>query len=243
MFETGLIESQRLDRPRRRLLCLPAAAAVHAAVLALAAGVQLWAVEEIPPALEHAIWVTPAPPPAGDAGASPRSAPPPGRRSHPQAAQPTTVTDLAPAPPPAGPEHDPALVPGGLPVEPGIGSGSGTGTGTGGSGIGDDGPTEPANEAPMIVGGEIAAPRLLRRVEPLYPEAARQLRRQGVVIVQATIDREGRVADVTLLRDGVGFGAWEAVERAVSQWRYEPAVFQGRSVAVLMTITVTFALN
>jgi protein TonB len=242
MFETALIESKRQGRARRRLLSLPAAVAAHVAVLALVAGVQLWAVEEIPAVSEQAIWVTPGPPPAGEAGPERhRPRPPEGRAPIPRNVQPTTVADLHPEPGEDEPVSDAALVPGGLPVEPGTGSGSGTGTG--GSGTGIEGPTAAEIDAPLLVGGEVAAPRLLRRVEPAYPEAARHLRRQGVVIVQATIDREGFVANVTLLRDGVGYGAAEAVERAVSQWRYEPARFQGRRVAVLMTITVTFTLT
>ncbi len=244
IFETALIESKRHGRPRRRLLSLPAAVAAHVAVLALVAGVQLWAVEEIPAVWQEAIWVTTGPPPAGEAGPEkPKPRPEHGRAPIPRDVPPTTVTELRPEPQEDEPVSDTTLVPYGLPHEPGTGSGSGTGTGTGGSGSGFEGPDEPADDTPMVVGGEIAAPSLLRRVEPLYPEAARQLRRQGVVIVQATIDREGHVVNVAELRDGVGFGAFEAVERAVSQWRYEPAVFQGRRVAVLMTITVTFTLN
>ncbi|MFZ5787561.1 MAG: hypothetical protein ACOY3Y_14055, partial [Acidobacteriota bacterium] len=113
MFESGLIESRRQDRPRRRLLSLPAAVAAHVAVLALVAGVQLWAVEEIPAVWQQVIWVTAGPPAAGGPGPErPKPRPEHGRAPVPRSVQPTTVNELRPEPKKDDRLDDAGLVPG-----------------------------------------------------------------------------------------------------------------------------------
>jgi protein TonB len=81
-------------------------------------------------------------------------------------------------------------------------------------------------------------------VQPEYPEDARKAKVQGKVILQALIDREGRVAEVEVLRSVPEFPSLaEAAVEAVSQWRYEPAERNGKPVAVYFTIVVEFKLN
>ncbi|HLE60830.1 MAG TPA: energy transducer TonB [Thermoanaerobaculaceae bacterium] len=77
---------------------------------------------------------------------------------------------------------------------------------------------------------------------PVYPEAARRLRREGVVVVEAIIDRYGSVVDATVLKDP-GFGMAEAALAAIRTWRYEAATLDGRRVSVYLTVTVTFQLR
>ena len=43
-------------------------------------------------------------------------------------------------------------------------------------------------------------PRLLKQVDPVYPEMARQARVEGVVILEATVDIYGRVQSNKILR-------------------------------------------
>jgi protein TonB len=85
---------------------------------------------------------------------------------------------------------------------------------------------------------------LVDRVLPVYPEAARRARVQGIVVVEAVIDRDGAVAEVRVVADTTRFGGCaEAALRAVRAWRYRPAQLDGRPVAVRMTVTVTFSLT
>lgn len=98
------------------------------------------------------------------------------------------------------------------------------------------------DQGPMRVGGDIQAPERIHYVAPEYPELARRARLGGIVILQATIDREGAVKDVELLR-GLGLGLDEAAIAAVSQWMYTPTFYNGRPVEILLTVTVQFQLQ
>ena len=98
------------------------------------------------------------------------------------------------------------------------------------------------DQGPMRVGGDIQAPERIHYVAPEYPELARRARLGGIVILQATIDREGAVTDVELLR-GLGLGLDEAAIAAVSQWMYTPTFYNGRPVEILLTVTVQFQLQ
>ncbi|MCJ7682470.1 MAG: TonB family protein, partial [Candidatus Aminicenantes bacterium] len=53
---------------------------------------------------------------------------------------------------------------------------------------------------PVRATGQISPPRLLKKVEPLYPEEARKGRIKGVVILELTTDIYGRVQKVRVLR-------------------------------------------
>jgi protein TonB len=101
-------------------------------------------------------------------------------------------------------------------------------------------PLEP--ERPRVVGVDIAEPRRVQYVEPIYPRAARLVRQEGVVILRATLDREGVVREVQVLR-GAPLGLTEAAAAAVRQWRYEPALLDGRPVEVYLTVTVHFKMR
>ena len=71
---------------------------------------------------------------------------------------------------------------------------------------------------PLRVGGRINAPTKVKNVNPRYPADAAQNRIQGVVILQCTIDREGRVSDTEVLQ-----GPPELINAAITavrQWRY-----------------------
>ena len=96
-------------------------------------------------------------------------------------------------------------------------------------------------EAPVRAGGEIRAPRLIRRVDPLYPELARQARVGGVVIVEAVTDVYGRVQTVRVLRS-IPLLDQAAID-AVRQWVYEPMLINGKPRGVIFTVTVTFKLK
>lgn len=98
------------------------------------------------------------------------------------------------------------------------------------------------DQGPMRVGGEIQAPERIHYVNPEYPELARRARLQGVVIIEAVIDREGNVKDTQILR-GLGLGLDEAARAAVEQWKYTPTFYNGRPVEVLLTVTVQFELQ
>ena len=89
---------------------------------------------------------------------------------------------------------------------------------------------------------EVLAPVLAHRVEPVYPVAARRARMEGVVVIEAVVTNRGEVESPVILKSATPLLDVEAL-KAVRQWRYRPATFQGRPVRVYLTVTVTFRLN
>ena len=93
---------------------------------------------------------------------------------------------------------------------------------------------------PLPVGGNVQESKLIRRIEPAYPEIARQARVSGTVILQVTVDEEGSVLEVKVL-SGHPLLNDEAV-RAVRQWKYSPTLLNGEPVPVTASVTVIFKL-
>ena len=87
----------------------------------------------------------------------------------------------------------------------------------------------------------IPAPKLIKRVDPVYPGEARKNNIQGVVILEAKIDEAGRVSDVIVLKSVPELDR-SAVD-GVRQWIYEPLMVEGKAVKAVLTVTVKFALD
>jgi len=228
---------------RDRATALPLAALVHAVALTLLIAVPLLRVGDLPQVdisdviVVPALPSTPLPPPKGravKAGAAPRL--------------------KRPAPVAAGEawRFVPVVIPDGI-VEEGFGA-EGAPDGIPGGvdyGVGE---VNPANllgaglydlvgkpeEYPVRAVGEIRPPRLIRRVEPIYPEIARQACVRGTVILEAMTDIHGRVIDVRVLRSIPLLD--DAALDAVRQWVYEPLLVNGRPRPVTFTVTVRFEL-
>lgn len=94
---------------------------------------------------------------------------------------------------------------------------------------------------PVRVGGAISAPRLVHRVAPDYPYLAQAAQIEGMVILEATVDEDGVVNDVRVLRSHAVLDA-SAVD-AVRQWRYEPLMLNGLPTPFVLTVTVSFGLG
>jgi TonB family protein len=94
---------------------------------------------------------------------------------------------------------------------------------------------------PIRITSEIQQPKMIKRVEAVYPQIARQARIEGTVIVEATTDIYGRVRTVKVLRS-VPLLDQAAID-AVRQWVYEPFLVNGKPREVSFTVTVVFALD
>jgi TonB family protein len=94
---------------------------------------------------------------------------------------------------------------------------------------------------PVRVGGNITAPTKIRDVKPQYPAEAQASRVQGVVIIEAVIGEDGRIANARVLRAVPLLDA--AALDAVRQWEYTPTLLNGVPVGVIMTVTVNFAVQ
>jgi protein TonB len=101
-------------------------------------------------------------------------------------------------------------------------------------------PPPPPRVAPVRVGGDVSAPRLIHRVDPDYPPIAVGAQIEGMVILEATVDSTGAVKDTRVLRShGV---LDDAAIAAVQQWRYEPLRLNGQPTPFILTVTVAFSL-
>ncbi|PYT05733.1 MAG: hypothetical protein DMF49_13210 [Acidobacteria bacterium] len=95
----------------------------------------------------------------------------------------------------------------------------------------------------LIDGHHVLPPQNIERVQPEYPEDARAQKVQGKIILEAVIDTEGNVDDVKVLRFVEGFPSLaEAAIKAVRQWRYLPAMENGRPVKSYFTVVIEFQL-
>ena len=83
--------------------------------------------------------------------------------------------------------------------------------------------------------------KLIRKVEPSYPELAKRARVQGVVFLKITVDEQGNVSSWTVIRGSALLN--QAAIDAVRQWKYSPTLLNGEPVPVVATITVHFRLQ
>lgn len=94
---------------------------------------------------------------------------------------------------------------------------------------------------PIRIGGNVQAARILHRVQPEYPEIARNEHLQGTVRLHAIIGKDGSVSNLVVLKGYCSLA--KSSVKAVSQWRYSPTLLLGQPVEVDTTIDVIFALN
>jgi protein TonB len=103
-------------------------------------------------------------------------------------------------------------------------------------------PPQPAPpRGPVRIGGQLKEPTLIHRVEPEYPLLALARELEGVVILEAIVDEDGRVESVKVLRSPGVFE--QAALAAVRQWRYSPVLLNGRPEKFVLTVVVSFRLD
>lgn len=99
----------------------------------------------------------------------------------------------------------------------------------------DDAPAPPVAMSPRATRSD-----LLERVEPEYPEVARELRIQGPVLLNALVGTDGSVRKLTVISGDPQLV--KAATDAVQQWRFKPREQDGRAVVFETEIRVDFEL-
>jgi TonB family protein len=99
----------------------------------------------------------------------------------------------------------------------------------------DDGSAVPATTSTPSANGY-----LLERVEPQYPEAARQQHIQGPVVLNVLVGISGLVREASVISGDPQLA--KAATDAVRQWRFNPHQLNGKAVEFETRITVNFAL-
>jgi protein TonB len=98
-----------------------------------------------------------------------------------------------------------------------------------------------ANRQPLQVSQGVMEARLVHRVQPEYPMAARILRISGTVELKARIGTEGSVRELEVVSGNPILA--RAARDAVQQWQYQPTRLSGQPVEVATYITVTFVMQ
>jgi TonB family protein len=87
-----------------------------------------------------------------------------------------------------------------------------------------------------------SAPRVIRRVEPVYSDAARQMRRHGSVQLEGTVEADGSIDRLRVVQSVDPDLGQHALD-AVKEWRFEPARKNGRAIPVPLVIDIHFNLH
>lgn len=126
----------------------------------------------------------------------------------------------------------------------GIGTENGAGTGLADSGRGSGPDTGGgAGHGPVDASfGSGNGPRFLAKAQPKYPRLARELEKEGTVLLRLTIDEGGRLRHVEVLkRAGSGFD--EEAVRAVRDSTFIPAKINGKPLSCRAQLTIRFVLS
>jgi len=83
--------------------------------------------------------------------------------------------------------------------------------------------------------------QIVYKIDPVYPDAARQAGTQGLVVLDAVIAQDGTVRRLRPVA-GPRVLAQSALD-AVQSWRYRPYLSGGQALEVETTISVDFRLR
>lgn len=241
MFDTVTAASPWEVPAARRTRLIGGALVIHSALFAAYLVATLWTIAPVSPpdllepfrfepAPPIASFVQPAKPPARDSSRT-------GRSPDPVAAAPEPATAVITQPPAVAVLID--AEPGGATV-PAVDGGGGahvlSGDATAGGTAGVD-----SGSVPYSI--DMTPPRTLLRIEPHYPEMARRAKRQGVVVLEAEIGRDGILRSARAVNPPLGFGLEEAALEALRRWKFAPAELDGRPIAVFYRLSVNFRLH
>jgi TonB family protein len=108
--------------------------------------------------------------------------------------------------------------------------------------------TETAEVVGGIVGGvlklgdSVERPKIIKKVDPIYPDEAKKAFVQGVVVLEVTMDEEGNIVKVAVLKSESSLLNQASID-AVKQWKYEPMMSKGSPISVSFNVTLTYRLK
>jgi protein TonB len=99
----------------------------------------------------------------------------------------------------------------------------------------------PAPAGPIQVSSGVQSAKLVFGPRPAYPQIARTARVQGTVKIQAIIAADGSIGNLRTMSGPPLLTA--AALDAVSRWRYQATLLNGKAVEVITEIDVIFSLG
>jgi TonB family protein len=106
------------------------------------------------------------------------------------------------------------------------------------NGIRREKPPGGSEDDPLEVPGRVQESKLIRRVQPIYPDEAKRKRLSGRVVLAVAVDQNGSVEEI-IVKSGHPLLAAASI-LAVQQWKYSPTLINGKPVPVVATVTTVF---
>ncbi|MDQ3283314.1 MAG: energy transducer TonB [Acidobacteriota bacterium] len=109
----------------------------------------------------------------------------------------------------------------------------------------DESPLAAAGGEVRHVGGAMKPPKILRRIEPPFPESVRSVmtERSALVIVESTISTSGCIRDLALLKPAAYPALNGSALLTLAKWKFAPGTLDGQPVDVLFNLTINFKLS
>lgn len=113
-------------------------------------------------------------------------------------------------------------------------------------------PPEPASSAtpqpaPDKLGyklGEVdQAPRIVKKVNPMYPYSARRKNITGKVVLKFLVNSNGGVEKISVLKAEPEGVFEESAKQAVRKWHFKPGVYQDEPVATWVIVPIQFNMS
>ena len=98
----------------------------------------------------------------------------------------------------------------------------------------------PANSSVEGISTQAALARLVQRVEPEYPNTARQQHIQGNVLLDILVNESGAVVELALVSGAPQL--MPAAEQAVRQWHFQPLTKSGHPQKFKSRVEINFTL-
>jgi periplasmic protein TonB len=102
-------------------------------------------------------------------------------------------------------------------------------------------PPPPRPAAPLRIGGNVMAAKIINQTRPIYPQIAKMAHVSGTVVLHAIIAEDGSIQQLSVISGPALLQ--QAALSAVRQWRYQPTTLNGQPVKVDTTISVVFDLG
>ncbi|MGC2401595.1 MAG: M56 family metallopeptidase [Acidobacteriaceae bacterium] len=103
-------------------------------------------------------------------------------------------------------------------------------------------PAHPPEHKIYHVGGGVSAPELLFAPDPQYTEQASKAKYQGVCVLSLIVDAKGNPQRVQVVRH-LAMGLDLKATEAVKEYKFRPAMLNGKPVPVQVNIEVNFRVN
>lgn len=100
---------------------------------------------------------------------------------------------------------------------------------------------DPIGVYPAVPAGG-TQPRVINKVRPHYPAAAKRANVGGAVVIRAIVRKDGSVDEVEVLKD-LPHGLGDAAAQAVRKWTFRPGTYRGEPIDVYYTVTVNYRME